>query len=338
MQPASAADTANVTAGLWQRAAVHDPNDVFRVWRDGAWRAVACGEVASRVTDIAAGLIATGVAPGDRIALVGRPGLEWALAHLGVLAAGGVTVPVDADALPGVRDAAPRLHQVLVLAGGGVDAVAARAADAQRREVSARVGNTAADDVAFALYAADAAGVLHERSLTHWDLQALVRRTPTPLERRDTVLLCGSLATVNDQVLLLQSIAVGAAVAFPQGPETVLDDLQSFSPTVVSATADTFRQLVTVTRARPAGERSRTFDFAVTSAVQWAGREDPRTRDTIRRSIADKLVYRDLRDAMGGQVRHSVCSQGTVGREVAAVFAAADIPITPAHGLEAAPR
>ena len=51
-------------------------------------------EVASRVSALAAGLIAAGVDPGDRVVLMGATAWEWALADLAILAAAGVTVPV----------------------------------------------------------------------------------------------------------------------------------------------------------------------------------------------------------------------------------------------------
>ena len=43
---------------------------------------------------LAAGFIAAGIAPGDRVGLMSRTRLEWTLLDYAILTAGGVTVPI----------------------------------------------------------------------------------------------------------------------------------------------------------------------------------------------------------------------------------------------------
>ena len=52
-------------------------------------------EVAAR--EIAAGLVAGGVVPGDRVCLLAQTRVEWALCDVAILLAGGVTVPIYAS-------------------------------------------------------------------------------------------------------------------------------------------------------------------------------------------------------------------------------------------------
>lgn len=66
----------------------------FLVKKDGKWNPVTWGEVDRRVERIAAGLRALGVQTGDRISIMGNTRLEWTLADLGVLRAGGVSVGI----------------------------------------------------------------------------------------------------------------------------------------------------------------------------------------------------------------------------------------------------
>src|SRR5699024_9123420 len=61
---------------------------------DGRWRSVSNTELVERVDRIAAGLIAAGVQPGDRVALMAGTRLEWVLVDLAVWTAGAITVPV----------------------------------------------------------------------------------------------------------------------------------------------------------------------------------------------------------------------------------------------------
>jgi long-chain acyl-CoA synthetase len=63
---------------------------------DGRWSALGTTDVLARVTAIAATLRDRGLAPGDRVALMSPNRVDWILANLGILFAGGVTVPIYA--------------------------------------------------------------------------------------------------------------------------------------------------------------------------------------------------------------------------------------------------
>lgn len=69
----------------------------FRFFRDGSWRELTYGDVTHRVRAIAAGLVAMGVQPGDRVAIVSRNRIEWNLADLGAILAGCVVVSAYAE-------------------------------------------------------------------------------------------------------------------------------------------------------------------------------------------------------------------------------------------------
>ncbi|WP_049578018.1 AMP-dependent synthetase/ligase [Streptomyces sp. SBT349] len=62
--------------------------------RDGAWRDITCAEFAAEVTAVAKGLIAHGLRPGDRLAIMSRTRYEWTLLDFAAWAAGLITVPV----------------------------------------------------------------------------------------------------------------------------------------------------------------------------------------------------------------------------------------------------
>ena len=60
----------------------------------GQWSGLTWAEYGSAVEEIAAGLVGCGTQPGDRVGLLSFNRLEWHLADVGTLSAGGVTVPV----------------------------------------------------------------------------------------------------------------------------------------------------------------------------------------------------------------------------------------------------
>ena len=61
---------------------------------DGVWFEVTSAQFADEVTAVATGLIAAGIAPGDRVGLLSRTRYEWTLIDYAILAVGGVTVPI----------------------------------------------------------------------------------------------------------------------------------------------------------------------------------------------------------------------------------------------------
>src|SRR5690606_14827137 len=67
---------------------------------DGSWRPVTAAEMHATATAIAKGLIASGVGPGDRVAIMARTRAEWTFLDFGIWYAGAVTVPVYETSSP----------------------------------------------------------------------------------------------------------------------------------------------------------------------------------------------------------------------------------------------
>ena len=61
--------------------------------RNGKYGSLSWADVAEQVGHLARGLIALGLEPGDRVALVSENRPEWVIADLAVMTAGGITVP-----------------------------------------------------------------------------------------------------------------------------------------------------------------------------------------------------------------------------------------------------
>src|SRR3954467_3521393 len=61
---------------------------------DGAWRDVTFGQVGEIVQEIGLGLIALGLEPGERVALLCTTRPEWTYADFAISSAGGVVVPI----------------------------------------------------------------------------------------------------------------------------------------------------------------------------------------------------------------------------------------------------
>ncbi|MGH9177673.1 MAG: AMP-binding protein [Acidimicrobiales bacterium] len=82
-------------ATTWLRSDEPDSGfEIVRTWDGAAWAGWTRAELAARVRRVAGALVAAGVAPGDRVVVMGRTRLESTVADLAILSAGAVTIPV----------------------------------------------------------------------------------------------------------------------------------------------------------------------------------------------------------------------------------------------------
>ena len=87
--------SANLTDVVFRRAET-EPDVVVLRRRSGAgdWQDVTAAGFGAEVAGLARGLVAAGIGPGDRVALMSRTSYEWTLIDYACWAAGAVTVPV----------------------------------------------------------------------------------------------------------------------------------------------------------------------------------------------------------------------------------------------------
>ena len=93
MQLSDIDSTANLVALFLKRADIRGERPFLWAKYDGRWQPLTWAEAARRVCLIAEGLRALGLKDGDRVVLVSENRPEWAIADLGIMAAGCVTVP-----------------------------------------------------------------------------------------------------------------------------------------------------------------------------------------------------------------------------------------------------
>ena len=87
--------TANLADTVTRRA-TEQPRAVAlrRKAAGGAWEDVTTSQFRDEVHALAKGLIAAGIAPGDRVAIVSHTRYEWTLADYAVWTVGSVVVPI----------------------------------------------------------------------------------------------------------------------------------------------------------------------------------------------------------------------------------------------------
>ena len=125
---------------LWLRATREPaPNPPFLVEAEDGWRAVGWDEAARRVDALAGGFLSLGIGKGDRVAIMCRTRLEWALCDFALLSIGAVVVPLYT-----ARPAEERFH---ILADSGARLLVAETAGEYARVEHARAELTALEQV-----------------------------------------------------------------------------------------------------------------------------------------------------------------------------------------------
>ncbi|NLC77028.1 MAG: long-chain fatty acid--CoA ligase [Clostridia bacterium] len=85
---------ATLGAMFFNRVDKYQNHPALRFKKDGAWHDITWTEFGNRVEKVANGLLALGIDPGDRVAILSENRPEWAMADLGIISVQGIVVPI----------------------------------------------------------------------------------------------------------------------------------------------------------------------------------------------------------------------------------------------------
>jgi long-chain acyl-CoA synthetase len=223
-------------------------------------------QLADTVMEVARGLIALGIRPGDRVAILAGTRAEWTIADLGAQSAGAVVVPVyhtnsaeeceyvlrhcgarlifcEDDAqlakIDSIGDRALDLEQRVVLtpaAGGALtlDDLRRHGREVDEAAVEERIGAIDPEDLATIVYTSGTTGPPKGCMLTHANLMATVEmyRERLELGRDLSVYMFLPLAHVLARVTQLVALSVGGTIVYWRGdPKRIMDELAEARPT-----------------------------------------------------------------------------------------------------------
>ncbi|MFF4136290.1 AMP-dependent synthetase/ligase [Streptomyces mirabilis] len=347
---------------------------------DGAWEDVTATEFAAQVLAVAKGLIAEGLAPGDRIAIMARTTYEWTLLDFAAWAAGLVTVPVyptssvfqvrwilqdsgavalatetvaQASSLGPERDRIPDLRHMWVFEKGHLERLAELGQDIPDQEVAVRRGVLGPDTLATLIYTSGTTGRPKGCALTHGNFFAEIDNAIEllyPIFKAQTSDAASMLLFLPLSHVFGRMVAVAclrARVRLGHAPslstEDLLADLASFRPTFLLAIPYVLEKVFNTGRATAEKMgRGSSFDRAARIACSYGEAIEAKQHGTgpgpsrslrAARALYDPLVYRRIRNALGGKVRYAICGGSPLGRRLAAFYAGAGIEIFEGYGL-----
>jgi long-chain acyl-CoA synthetase len=345
----------------------------IRFPRDGTWHEWSFSELGKAVRELARGLAALGLEPGDRVALLGETRPEWTLADVALLAAGLVVVPVyhtnspeecryvvdhsgaraiivedegQLKKIEAVRGELPELeHIVSMVPAGDTTTFAdlrARSVEIPELELQRRLDAVQPDDVATIVYTSGTTGPPKGCMLTHRNVlftgDAYVGQIH--LEPPAVLFMFLPLAHALARVVQMVSIEYGCTLAFWSGDaRRLVEDVGTAAPTHFPSVPRVFEKIHARVLAR--GEegsavKQRLFAWAIATGRKARPAMRSGTASAALKAqyaLADRLVLSKVRDLFGGRLELALTGAAPIPREVLEFLDACGITVLEGYGM-----
>jgi long-chain acyl-CoA synthetase len=346
------------------------PDAVLLARREsGVWHDVTAAAFADDVRRVARGLVASGIAVGDRVGLMSRTRYEWTVVDYAIWWAGAVTVPIyetssgeqvqwileDSGAVAvvvendghlalveDVRSQLPHLGAAIVIDRDGLAELAATGADVDDETLERRRTAPGPDDVATVIYTSGTTGRPKGCELTHgafiFEAENVVASAPEVFQDPEaSTLLFLPLAHVFGRII--QIACVHARIRMGHAPDVkrLLDDLAGFRPSFLLAVPRVFEKIYNGAQQKATADgKGAVFDRAAGVAIDYSRSLDSGGPGLVLRAkhaLFDRLVYSKLRAATGGRVAWAVSGGAPLGDRLGHFFRGIGITILEGYGL-----
>jgi long-chain acyl-CoA synthetase len=339
---------------------------------DGAWRDVTFAEVGEIVTEIGLGLIALGLQPGERVAILANTRPEWTYADLAISAAGGVVVPVyptnspeecewvagnsesvmvvceDAEQVAkivAVRERLPELRKIVVIDPSGDVADAISLDDLRRRGnrrdeelLRSRTEAVGPDDPFTFIYTSGTTGPPKGCVLTHGNYRSVLNMVSDRGLFGDAeehlVYLFLPLAHAFALLIQLASIDMGVAIAYYGGDtKAIVGELAEVKPTYLPSVPRIFEKIYTLAQSNLSAEELVTIREVGGQIQDLEVRGEP-VPDDLREAFASVAPKAEfVRGLFGGRLREAVTGAAPIAKEILEFFWGCGIPVLEGYGM-----
>ena len=336
---------------------------------NGTWASVTAREFLAEVKGVAKGLIASGVEPGQRVAIMSRTRYDWTVADYAIWYTGGVGVPVyetssaeqvewiisDSNAVAvflesaknkavfeEVADRVPDCTRQWIFDDGALATLTAAGVGVSDEDLERARATVNPQSLATIIYTSGTTGRPKGCMLTHrnfmFEVDNIVQGMPELfMHKGASTLLFLPLAHVFGRIIQLGAVRARVRLGHAPDVKNLLADLQSFQPTFLLAVPRVFEKVFNSAQQKATAEgKGNIFNTAAQTAIDYSKSLDSGGAGLVlklKHKLFDRLVYGKLRAAMGGQIAWAVSGGAPLGERLGHFFRGIGITILEGYGL-----
>jgi long-chain acyl-CoA synthetase len=354
-----------------QSRAERDPDGPVIEYKDGnAWAHFSGREFLEIVVAIAKGLIAKGVKKGDAVAIVSHTRWEWTALDMAIMAVGGVTIPVyetnsaaqirailndsavtlafaedegQLAKIESVRSQVGTLKDVYVIERGAVSIIKEFGAGVSTEDFEERRKATHGNDLATIVYTSGSTGTPKGVELSHANFAFLclsgLQFMPRACNIPDRgLLLFLPLSHVFARYMEILSFAGTLRLGLSSNFSTIIDDFQSFNPTLLLAVPRVFEKVYNAASQRAGGGfAGRLFKRAVNNAREWSVAQQSGQRlplgSRIRHAFYAKAIYSQILRIFGSNADFCITGGAPMDPMISHFFNGIGMPLLEGYGM-----
>jgi long-chain acyl-CoA synthetase len=205
------------------------------------------------------------------------------------------------------------------------------------------------DDLASLIYTSGTTGQPKGVELTHWNFKSNIdqirrRYGPRP-DKGDLPVIDPDTSTVAFLPLAhvyerlsghFSNFAAGATVAYAESPDTLQEDFAAIKPNTVPASVPrVYEKIYAAIREQASASpvKERIFNWAIEVGREYATTDEPGTWLSVKQSLADRLVFSTVREALGGNIDLLFSGGGSLSADLIELYHGMGIPVLEGYGL-----
>jgi long-chain acyl-CoA synthetase len=366
----TSANTVNITDLLVDRVRETPKTPLFALEQsDGTWLDLSAEDFHTQVVAVAKGLIASGIQPGQAVAIMSKTRYEWTLIDFAIWFAGAVSVPIyesssptqmqwilsDSDSVAvfletaehlerfeSIKGSVPLARQVFRLDDNSIEQLIQRGREIDDETLEQRRTRAGLYDLATIIYTSGTTGVPKGCELLHRGFVELSKNAflemPEVLVTGRSTLLVLPLAHVFARFIEVLTVHVGIRVGHKADAKDVGPAMVSFKPDFLLAVPRVFEKVYNAAEQKAeAGGKGDIFRKAALVAVDYAREKEQKGSAglglTVKHALFNVLVYKKIRAAMGGKLMYAISGGAPLGSRLGYFFAGIGLTVLEGYGL-----
>jgi long-chain acyl-CoA synthetase len=336
---------------------------------DGTWVKISTQEFLETSMKVSKSLVALGVNPNDKVALISNNRPEWNISDIGIMMAGAINVPIYPTISPSdyefifndaevkvcfvsddellakvnkIKDGVPTLKHIIsfqkIEGTEYFEDFLERGSEIATSEIDTRKAAINSEDLATLIYTSGTTGNPKGVMLSHQNIVSNVvgSRERLPVDEHSKAVSFLPLCHIYERMVLYLFMYTGVSIYYAESMDTIGDNIREVQPQVFTAVPRLLEKVFDKIMAKGSeltGIKKALFFWAVELGEKWEPYGQNGAWYEFQLSIANKLIFNKWREALGGNVKAVASGSAALQARLARIFNAAQIPVLEGYGL-----